>query len=108
MAKKNEVPFEKKLRAVNIYLEGKYSLRYLADKFNVHHSSIEKWVRLYEMYGESGLKARSRYNRYDENFKKEMVSQYLSSQCSMSELCKKYGIRSTSSIQIWVGKYQAE
>ena len=42
---------------------------------------------------------------YDESFKRKVVSEYLSTGCSKTELLVKYGIGSKSAVQNWMSKF---
>ena len=97
---------EQKLEAVKMYLKGDSTLRKLAAKYGVHHSSIEKWVLRYRTFGTQGLKTISRNQKYSEDLKRKAVLMYLSEAVPLSVVCEKYRISSTSLLQGWVKKYQ--
>ena len=100
-----KVSKEEKVKAVEKFFTGDYSMRMLAAEYNVHHSSIEKWVGLYKTFGPDGFET-GRINRvYPEELKIEAVTVYLTSGRSLLDVCKQYGIRSISLLQIWIKKY---
>ncbi|MED1862897.1 helix-turn-helix domain-containing protein [Fictibacillus nanhaiensis] len=55
--------FEIKLEAVLAYLEGKASLRDIANQFNVSLFSLRNWVNHYRENGEKGLL--NTYTKYE-------------------------------------------
>lgn len=91
-----------KVKAVEMYMEGGVSLRNLARRYNVHHSSIEKWINVYRMFGAEGLKRPSNNTKYSDAVRKEAVASYLSGEYTLYEVCEKYKIRSISVLQHWL------
>lgn len=104
--KKKEIPTEKKIKAVKDLMEGNHSLRELAKTYNVHHSSIEQWVIIYQTFGEKGLCHSNSYTKYPEKLKTDAVEEYLNSERSLRDICKEYKIRSISLLQYWIERYK--
>jgi len=96
---------EEKIKAAEEFLSGKSSLRKIANRYNVHHSSVEKWVTVYKAFGPGGFYTGGSNNYYPEKLKKEAVETYLSSERSMHDICSYYKIRSLSQLQDWINKY---
>jgi len=96
---------EDRMRAVEAFLDNRCSLRQLGRKYGVHHSSVEKWVNAYLMFGEDGLCRRSHNNKYTKELKKEAVELYLTTNHTLKEVCNKYRIRRISVLQTWILKY---
>lgn len=95
-----------KRAAVRAWLKGSATLRELADKYGVHHSSIEKWVYNYRVFGMAGLRRPVRSRRYTEEEKQQAVKCYLTEQRSLYSVCRQYKIRTLSTLQSWVAQYE--
>jgi transposase len=105
MGHKAKVSGYKKVAAIEKYLRGEDSLNHLATLLDVHHSSVQEWLRIYQSLGSSALLNASKNTAYPSELKNMAVQDYLSGAGSYPELCKKYGIRSTTQLQNWVMKY---
>ena len=101
---KTKVMTKEKVKAVEAYMEGGISLRYVARRYDVHHSSVEKWITMYRMFGAEGLKRPCNNTKYSEKVRTEAVASYLSGDYTLYEVCEKYRIRSISVLQHWVMK----
>ncbi|WP_346900364.1 helix-turn-helix domain-containing protein [Clostridium sp. UBA7503] len=51
MVRKGKVSAQEKITSVQDYLSGKYLLQHIADRYQLHRSSIEKWITLYKSFG---------------------------------------------------------
>lgn len=98
--------FKDKLAAVEAHLDEQVPLRELAKKYGVHHSSIEKWIHNYQIFGDDGLKRAVYSKRYTEEEKLRAVKSYQSDQHTLYSVCRLYKIRSISTLQSWILKYQ--
>ena len=105
MGKVKVIP-EEKVKAAEEFLSGTSSLRKLANRYNVHHSSVEKWVTVYRAFGPDGFFTGGNNNYYPDPLKKEAVETYLSTKRSMHDICSQYKIRSLSQLQDWIDKYR--
>lgn len=83
MAISNQVDTELKLSAVREYLSGNGSLNRIAYKYDVHRSTLQKWLLNYELFGEAGLQHRTQNQHYPEALKRQAVESYLSGQISI-------------------------
>lgn len=92
---------EQKLEAVRDVLEKKHSLRQVAERYGLHHSSVEKWVTLYRTFGEDAF-YQTQNNHYSKELKQKVVEKYLTRDASLQELCREYKLRSISQVQQWV------
>lgn len=107
MNKERIIEQKDKLKAVQDYMDGKASLRALGRKYDVHHSSVEKWVNVYRTFGEDGLKVSEKYIKYSKELKEKAVQDYLVEELSLKEICRKYQIRSISQLQIWIRQHNS-
>lgn len=105
---KRKISVQEKKNAVESYREGGYSLRELGAKHNVHHSSIEKWIILYDTFGEAGLARSPHNNKHSEEIKKEAANVYLEGGHTLYEVCRQYKLRSISLLQRWIAQQKAE
>ena len=106
MGRISKVDAEGKIRAVKDYLAGRATLRCLGDRYGVHHSSIEKWITLYQSFGEGGLYDTVYNQRYPLAVKQQAVQSYFNSEMTMHNICRQYKLRSLSQLQSWIEKYE--
>lgn len=99
---KRVITVQDKKNSIESYRNGGYSLRELGAKYHVHHSSIEKWIMLYDSFGEEGLKRSPHNRKYSNELKDEAVKAYLAGGQTMYQICKQYKLRSISVLQAWV------
>lgn len=92
---------EQKVDAVKDVLEKKSSLRKVAREYHVHHSSVEKWVMIYQVFGEDGF-YQTGNQHYPEAVKRKAVKKYLTTDCSLQDVCREFQIRSVSQLQKWI------
>ncbi len=68
------MPFERKLKAVESYLQSKQSLRKIASEFGVPYKTLWFWVRLYKEGGSVNLiERKSHKKRLSKNMEKEVM-----------------------------------
>lgn len=103
MSKRN-ISSQDKINAVKRYLDGLTSQRILANEFGISQASVQQWITNYESMGEDAFLMES-YKHYSAELKRRAVSDYLSGKGSQTDICKKYGIRSKSKLQMWIKKY---
>ena len=98
--------FEFKMKVVTEYLNQEGGVKYLAKKYNIHYSIIQRWVRNFKEFGLEGL-ARSRQNKkYTFEYKLHVVELYLTNEVSYQELAIQEGITNSSLIANWVRYYR--
>lgn len=102
---KRVISVKDKKNAIESYRNGHYSLRELGAKYHVHHSSIEKWIILYESFGDTGLKRSAQNKKYSNELKAEAVQAYLEGEKTLYDVCRKYKLRSISVLQKWIQAY---
>ena len=103
---KRKISVEDKIYAVNLYLDGKESQRRIASMFDVSVASVQQWIRNYQSIGEDAFTLKGN-KKYSKELKKQAVLDYLSGRGSQDDICKIYGIRSKSKLQIWIKKYNS-
>jgi len=92
---------DQKLQAVKEVLERKSSLRQVARQYGLHHSSVEKWVTLYQTFGAEAF-YRTHNSHYSEEVKQKAVKKYLTTGASLQDICREFQLRSISQVQKWV------
>lgn len=105
MGRKAKFSFELKINIVQRYLAGKTSANHEAQLLGISGTRILEWISLYQSLGEEGLITTSRNTTYSSDTKENAVLDYLNGKGSYSELCRKYGIRSSSQLRNWILKY---
>jgi transposase-like protein len=105
MGRKFTVSYEERVDAVEKYLRYEYSIIDLSKQLKVGKTTIRRWLARYQSLGPEGLHETSRNLSYSSELKEAAVMDYLSGVASQTELCKKYGIKSTSQLHNWISKY---
>jgi transposase len=105
MSHKTKISGKEKIAAIEKYLHGEDSLNHLATLLDVTHQSITQWLQTYQSLGPNGLLNASKNTTYTEDLKVLAVKDYLAGSGSHMDICKKYGIKSTSQLRDWILKY---
>lgn len=103
---KKKISAEDKIYAVNLYLNGEESQHRIASIFGVSVASVQQWIRNYEFMGADAFILKGN-KKYSKELKQQAVLDYLAGRDSQDAICKKYGIRSKSKLQIWIKKYNS-
>ena len=98
--------YEFKLECVKNYKEGKQNIKPEWCKLSSHNfiTAIEKWVRLFDLYGPDGLKHRQFNKNWTKEERYELVAKVLAGQSNTS-VAIEAGIDSGQLYQ-WVSKYK--
>lgn len=100
--------YEFKKKIVMSYLNGKGSYAYLAELYQIPSSArIQEWVRIYNSFGDEGLKRSRKQKKYSFEKKISVVELYLSSEISYQDLAIQEGITNPSMIVNWVNRFRA-
>jgi len=93
---------ELKLLVVKEYLEGNLGYRALAKKHGIKSkSAIERWVKVYEKFGENGLTSKKQPVSYPVQFKLDVLSFIKRTGSSETEAALHFGITSPTIISSW-------
>lgn len=103
--RKTKVSDAEKINAVNLYLDGKTSQRQLARVYGVSISSVQQWIRNFESMGDGAFQQKNK--KYSKELRRQAVQDYLGGRGSQNEICKKYGIRAKSKLQLWIKMYNS-
>jgi len=105
MSKKERLPAEEKLKIVEAYLNGSMGKSMIQSEYGTAWSTLRDWVRLYETRGIEGLMSYSRSRKYMPETKLTAVREYLDGKGSLSDICKKFDISTSSMLRGWVKWY---
>ncbi|MGN7943290.1 helix-turn-helix domain-containing protein [Virgibacillus sp. 6R] len=98
---------EDKIEIIKAMQAGDYSINELESIYNVNQDSIYDWVYKYEKYGVEGLKEITTWRKYSKELKLGAVKDYLSGEYSIREVTRKYEIPTTSTLRLWIKKYNS-
>lgn len=103
--RKIKVSNAEKIKAVNLYLDGRASQRQIAEIYSVSTASVQQWICNFESMGNSAFQQKNK--KYSKELKFQAVQDYLNGRGSQNEICKKYGIRAKSKLQLWIKMYNS-
>lgn len=107
MSHKSKISDSEKIVTVEKYLRGEDSINHLAALLNVEFKTVKQWIQNYQSLGPEGLMNTSKNSSYSVQLKKTAVEDYLSGGSSHMDICKRYGIKSTTQLRNWILKYNA-
>jgi transposase-like protein len=107
MKRRGKFSAEEKLKYVLRCIEGKDSINHTATMIGINSESLRQWIHNYQSLGINGLSTTSKNSSYSTSLKEMAVKDYLNGVGSQSDICKKYGIRSTKPLRDWVMKYNS-
>lgn len=105
MANRSKLSPEMKKLAMLRYEKGTESLEKIAKDIGASPKSIRNWQRLYESFGEDGLRGWTSPTFHNKEFKRRVVEEYLEGTKSQDEICRIFKIRSARTVQIWLEEY---
>mgnify|MGYP002795880651 FL=1 len=107
MGRKSKYSKELKLSIVKRYLNGEGSTRTLAREINSVGSVVLRWIKKYQVFGESAFDIHDTNASYTREFKQQVVLAYLNKEGTFDDLAIKYNISSNTTIQKWVQDYNS-
>ncbi len=107
MGRKSRFSVEEKLCAVKFYLTNQKSISQIAEELSIDRKSFRQWVRNYEALGIDGISPSSQNQAYSKLLKEKAVMDYISGAGSIEDICKKYKIKGTHTLQSWLIKYNS-
>lgn len=98
-----------KLVVVKAYLAGKGGYQFLANKFGMpSQRPIERWVKVYNFFGESVLERKKSHTTYSVQFKLDALHYKISTGESYEDVAFKFGIHEPSIVANWMRVWQKE
>lgn len=107
MSGNRQVSPEEKLRAVYEYMEGKGSLKTIAQKYGIGCTPFRQWIQKYQAFGESAFIKTGHNASYSVEFKQTVIEDYLAGKGSFLNLAIKYKIPSFETVRRWVLMYNS-
>jgi transposase-like protein len=107
MGRKSKVPVEKKIKAVEDYLNGIKGTSQILFELQINDHSFSEWVRKYKLFGREGFINNSNNRHYSESLKLQAVKDYLDGVGSQSQICSEYKLSHHSLLQLWIKKYNS-
>ncbi|MBU5426305.1 helix-turn-helix domain-containing protein [Tissierella pigra] len=107
MGRKSSFTIDEKLEYIHRCIRGDDSVNHAAKLIGVSNNTLKRWIRNYESLGIDGLNNTSKNTIYSEEVKNMAVRDYLDGKGSLSDICKKYGIKSTKQLRNWILKYNS-
>ncbi len=108
MSRKSNYTVGQKVKASIDYLSGLKSASLIAIELNMGKQGrnvVRNWAEKYNVYGESVFINKSKNNCYSQEFKEQVVREYLNGHISPNELIVKYNIPSKSTLVKWIKMY---
>ena len=104
MGRKGKYSREEKLNAIQEYLDGKSSMKSIANRLSIDLSSVKLWINKYEAMGAEAFS--TKHNKlYSKSEKEQAVTAYLAGEGSLMDICNKFKIHSTTQLRQWIKKY---
>lgn len=100
MGRKEKLSPEEKILAVRAHLDGKESIRGIANRLNVHPSTVDHWVSKYIAMGSNAFII-DKNKHYSKELKEQAVRDYLAGEGSYQSLAQKYKLHSTKQLRQW-------
>jgi transposase-like protein len=107
MGRKSKFSVDEKLKCVLRCLEGKDSISHTASLVGIDSVTLSQWIRNYHSLGIDGLRTTSKNSHLPAELKEMAVRDYLAGVGSLTDICKKYGLRSKGMLHKWVMKYNS-
>jgi transposase-like protein len=107
MGRKSKFSADEKLKYVLRCLGGKDSIKHTASLMGIYPSTLEQWIRNYQSLGVDGLSTTPKNSHLTIEIKEMAVKDYLTGVGSLTDICKKYGLRSKGMLHKWVMKYNS-
>ena len=107
MGRKAKYSKKLKLEIVKRYLNGESNVS-LCNEYKISYGNgmtILRWVKKYKSHGETAFDERLGNNSYSKEFKKQVITDYLTGKGSLDDIANKYNIPSSSIVIKWVKKY---
>ena len=107
MPRKQKKPMKEKVKIAKRCLAGEVSISGAAAEAGVEWKTIKQWVMQYGAEGAAAFLPSRRNHAYSPELKLQAVQEYLAGKGSLSEISKKYGLRSKKQLQNWLKVYHA-
>lgn len=107
MSKNKEISLEEKIKVVQEYTEGKFSICAIAKQIGVNRTTVREWISKYQSEGSHAFMKKEHNRIYSPELKQKAIEDYLSGVGSLLEICKKYKIKSKTQLRDWIKVYNS-
>lgn len=105
MSKRKRLSFEAKVRACELYEQGRGSYNTISKEFGISESGLKLLYKKYINFGNESLRMQKQHQTYTKEFKQKLIDAYNNGEGSYPELAVKYGITNYALIARWVLGY---
>ena len=105
MGRKSKFSKEQKIEICRRYLDGSESVTSLAEEINVCITTVQRWIRIFQAYGDSAFDEKTANESYTKEFKRKVVEAYLAGEGSLRDIAVKYKIPACGTVLVWVKLY---
>lgn len=102
----NKYPYEFRLNAVKLALDGKHSTNSAAKELNLSYSQLREWVQHYQKLGTDGLYIRN--GTYTGDFKFQVVQSMEAQHLSAYEVAIEFNIPHARTVSKWMKLFKEE
>lgn len=106
MSEKREIGAEEKVRTVEAVLRGEMGIREAGRQIGTSNATVRRWISRYQAEGPSAF-IHNGERSYSPELKEAAVKEYVSGRGSLSDICKKYKIRSDRQLRNWIKVYNS-
>lgn len=106
MSRKPKYSISFKLMSVEKVLNSRCSLLNVCDELDIEKSTLRQWVKIYELYGVTGLNPRIGNTKYTYSFKLKVIRSIEKNGLSFREASIQFNIPSNSTVRRWYSNYQ--
>lgn len=107
MPHKTKATPEEKVQLVERYLRGELSQPQASKIAKIRESTFQEWIKKYEAEGSLAFVSAKHNRVYSEELKRQAVSDYLTGEGSLLDICKKHKIRSPRQLRGWIKVYNS-
>ncbi|WP_353848321.1 hypothetical protein [Catenibacterium sp.] len=87
------------------YLDGSESVTSLTQEINVCITTVQRWIRIFQAYGDSAFDEKPANELYTKEFKRKVVEAHLAGDGSLRDIAVKYKIPACGTVLVWVKLY---
>ena len=97
--------WEEKIEICRRYLDGSESVTSLTQEINVCITTVQRWIRIFQAYGDSAFDEKPANELYTKEFKRKVVEAYLAGDGLLRDIAVKYKIPACGTVLVWVKLY---
>lgn len=102
----NKYPYEFRLNAVKLALDGKHSMNSAAKELNLSHNQLREWVQHYQKLGTDGLYIHN--GTYTGNFKFQVLQVMETQHLSAYQVAIEFNIPHARTVSKWMKLFKEE